>query len=76
MRPIFECVAVCWDCTEGQVRALNGVQKGAVKFVNNINESVWETLAQRRLIASMGAIFKTYAGGRAWKAIGDRLLKL
>ena len=36
---------------EGQVRALIGVQKGAVKFVNNINESVWETLAQRRLIA-------------------------
>ena len=36
---------------EGQVRALNGVQKRAVKFVNYINYSVRETLAQRRLIA-------------------------
>ena len=38
-------------CREGQVRALNRVQKRAAKFAYGINESDWETLAQRRLIA-------------------------
>jgi len=47
----------------------------AAKFANNINESGWEILAQRRLIARMCALFNAYAGGRAWKAIGNRLLK-
>jgi hypothetical protein len=52
MRPVLEYGAVCWDpYREGQVRALNRVQKRAAKFANNINESGWETLAQRRLIA-------------------------
>jgi len=36
---------------EGQVSALNQVQKRAAKFANNINESGWETLALHRLIA-------------------------
>ena len=45
--PILEYEAVCWDpCREGQVSALNRVQKRAAKFANNINESGWETLAQ------------------------------
>jgi hypothetical protein len=30
-------------------------------------------LAQRRKIARIFALFKTYTGERAWKAIGDRL---
>ena len=47
----------------------------AAKFANNINESVWETLAQRRLVARICTLFKACTGGRAWKAIGDRLLK-
>jgi hypothetical protein len=34
-----------------------------------------ETLAPRRRIARMCALFKAYTGGRPWKAIGDRLLK-
>ena len=39
MRPILEYGAVCWDpYREGQVSALNRVQKGAAKFANNINE--------------------------------------
>jgi hypothetical protein len=39
--------AVCWDpYREGQVSALNRVQKRAAKFANNINESGLETLAQ------------------------------
>ena len=54
---------MCWDSyREGQVSALNRVQKGAAKFANNINESGWETLAQRRLIARICALFKAYKG--------------
>jgi len=47
----------------------------AAKFANNISESVWETLAQRRLIPRICALFKAYTGGRTSKAIGDRILK-
>jgi len=39
------------------------------KFANNINELGWETLAQRRSIALIWALFKAYTGGQAWKAI-------
>ena len=49
VRPILEYEAVCWDpYREGQVGALNRVQKRAAKFAN-INVSGWETLTQRRL---------------------------
>jgi len=42
VRPTLEYGAVCWDpYREGQVRALNRVQKRAAKFANNINESGW-----------------------------------
>jgi hypothetical protein len=58
-----------------QVSALNRVQKRAAKFANQTNESGWETLAQRRMIARICALFKAYTRKRAWKAIGDRLLK-
>ena len=68
--------AVCWDpYREGQVRALNRVQNRAAKFAHNTNETGWETLAQRRRIARICALFKAYTGRRAWKATGDRLLK-
>jgi len=60
---------------EGQVGALNGVQRRAAKFVNDINEWGCETLEQRTLIARICTIFKAYTGGRAWKAIGDTFLK-
>jgi hypothetical protein len=51
------------------------VQKRAANFANNVKESGWETLTQRRLIAQICALFKAYTGGRAWKTIVDRLLK-
>jgi len=51
------------------------MQKRAAKFANNINESGWETLAQRRLIAHICAFFKAYTRRRAWKMIENRLLK-
>jgi len=76
VRAMLEYGAVCWyPYREGQVSALNRVQNRAAKFANNINESGWETLAQRRLIARICALFKSYTGGRAWKAMGDILLK-
>ena len=76
VRPILEYGAVCWDpYREGQVSALNRMQKRAAKFARNINESGWESLAQRIFVARICALFKAYTGGRDWKAIGDRLLK-
>ena len=66
---------MCWDPYRGQVSAINRVKKRAAKFANNIKELGWETLAQRRMIAGICVFFKAYTGGRAWKAIGDRLLK-
>ena len=51
------------------------VHKRAAKFLNNINELGWETLAQRRMIARICALFKAYTGRWAWKAIDDILLK-
>ena len=76
MQRIFDYGAVCWDPHgEGQMGALSRVQKRAAKFANNINESGWETLAQRILIAWICALFKSYTGRRAWNAIGNRLLK-
>jgi hypothetical protein len=38
-----------------------------------MEDSDWETLAQRRTIACLYAIFKAYSGEQAWKAIRDRL---
>jgi len=34
---------------------------------------MWQTLAQRRKIARICALFKACTGERAWKSIGDRL---
>ena len=75
VRPILEYGSVCWvPYREGQVNALNRVQKRAAKFAKNKNELGWETLAQRRMMARLCALFKAYTGEPAWKAIGDRLL--
>jgi hypothetical protein len=54
---------------EGQIRNLNKVKERAAKFANRKNESGWETLAQRRLITRICALFKAYSGKQAWKAI-------
>jgi hypothetical protein len=86
VRPTLEYGAVCWDpyregavCwdpyREGQISALNLVQKRATKFANNVKESGWETSAQRRLITRICTLYKAYTRGRAWEAIGNRLLK-
>jgi hypothetical protein len=75
VRPILEYGAACWDpYREGQITALDGVQKKkAVKFAHHTNRSNWETLASRRKLSRIYALFKAYSGERAWKATGDRL---
>jgi hypothetical protein len=76
VRPLLEYGAVCWNPYRGQVCALNRLQKRAAEFANNINESGWETLAQRKLIARICDLFKGDTRRWAWKAVGNRLLKL
>ncbi|KDR24007.1 hypothetical protein L798_07949 [Zootermopsis nevadensis] len=74
VRPILEYGAACWDpYREGQINELEQVQKKACKFAYHRSYSNWETLAQRRKIACICALFKAYTGEWAWKAIGDRL---
>ena len=74
VRSILEYGAACWDpYREGQIHALDRMQKKAAKFAYHMNESNWETLLQRRKLSHICAVFKAYSGKRAWKAIGDRL---
>jgi len=43
--PILEYGASCWDpYREGQISALDRVQKKATKFANHTNDSVWGKL--------------------------------
>jgi hypothetical protein len=72
--PILECGAACWDpYREGQINPLDRVQKEVTKFANRMSDSIWETLAQRRKISDICALFEAYSGERACKAIGSRL---
>jgi hypothetical protein len=75
VRPILEYgAAACWDpYREGQINALDWVQKKAAKFAHHRNDATLESLTQRRQLAHICALFKTYTGERAWKTIGDRL---
>jgi hypothetical protein len=73
VRPVFEYGSECWDPCRGQINALDRAQEKAAQFTNHTKDSEWETLAQRRPIARLCALFKAYCGERAWKAIRDRL---
>jgi hypothetical protein len=74
VRPILERGAACWDpYREGQISALDRVQKKAAKFAHHTTSLNWETLALRRKLSHLCALFKAYSGERPWKAIGDRL---
>jgi len=43
VRPILEYGSACWDpYREGQIRALDGVQKKAAKFAHHKNSPNWE----------------------------------
>ena len=74
VRPILEYGAACWDpYREGQISALDRVQKKESKFAHHTNSPNWETLASRRKLSRICALFKTCSGERAWKPIVDRL---
>jgi len=66
--------AACWDpYRKGPISALDRVQKKAAKCAYHMNNPNWETLASRRKLSRICALFKAYSGERAWKAIRDRL---
>src|SRR5215471_13795910 len=45
VRPVLEYGAACWDpYREGQIRALDRVQKRVTRFAHNANRPNWETL--------------------------------
>ena len=72
--PILEYGATCWDpYREGQISALDRVQKKAAKFAHHTNSSNWEILGSHRKLSRICALFKAYSGERAWKVIGDKL---
>jgi len=61
--PILEYGAACWDpYREGQINALDRVQKKAAKFAYYTNSPNWEILASRRKLSSLCALFKAYSG--------------
>jgi len=74
VRLILEYGAACWDpCREGPISALDRVQKKEAKFTHHTNIPNWETLASRRKLSCICALFKAYSGESAWKPTGDRL---
>jgi len=66
VRPILEYGVACWGpYREGQISTLDRVQKKAAKFAHHANSSNWETLASRRKLSRICALFKSYSGERA-----------
>ena len=50
--PILEFGPACWDpYREGQISALDRVQKKAAKFAHHKKSPNWETLASRRKLS-------------------------
>ena len=52
---------------------LDRVQKEDAQFTDRTEDCDWETLAERRAIARLCALFEVCCGERAWNAVGDRL---
>jgi hypothetical protein len=75
VRPTLEYGAVCWDPCRGQIGALNRVRGRAAAFAKNLDQTGWETLAERRMVSRLCALFMAYTGRWAWEATGDRLLR-
>ena len=74
VRTILEYGAAFWDpYREGQISALDRVQKNKTKFAHHTNIPNWENMTSRRKLSRICGLFKAYYGERAWKAIGDRL---
>jgi len=61
--PILEHGSACWDpYREGQVNALDRVQKKEAKFTQHKNSPDWETLASRRKLSRICALFEACSG--------------
>ena len=74
VRSVLEYGSACWNpCREGQINALDRVQKKSAQFTNPTKDSDKETLAQRRTTAPLCPLFKAYSVERVWKTIHDRL---
>jgi hypothetical protein len=59
VRSVRECGTACWSpCRGGQINALDRVQKKAAQFINRMKDSDLETLAQRRTMSRLCALFK------------------
>ena len=72
VRPILEYGAACWDpYREGQISALDRLQKKAAKFAHHTNSPKWETLASRRKLSRICALIKAYTGERTCKPLGN-----
>ena len=73
-RPILEYGAARWDpYKEGEISALDSVNKKADEFVHHTISQNWETFASRRKLSRICALIKAYFGEGAWKVMGDRL---
>ena len=56
-------LAACWDpFREVQITVLRRVQEKTAQFTNHTKDSDWETLAQRRTIERLCALFKATLG--------------
>ena len=65
VRPTIEYGAACCDpYRECQIRALDRVQNKAAKFTHYSGGSNWESLARRRKMARICALYKAYTGDR------------
>jgi len=74
VHPVLEYGAACRDpYREGQISALDRVQKTAAKFAHHTNIPNWEILALRRKLSRICTLFKAYSREHVWKPIGDRL---
>jgi len=74
VHPILEYGATCWDpYREGQISAMDRVQKREAKFTYHMNRPNWETLASCRYLSRICTFFKAYSGEWVWKVIGNRL---
>ena len=54
VRRILGYGSACWvPCTEGEINVFGREQKKAAHFTYHVNDSDWNTLAQRKTIAHM-----------------------
>ena len=76
VRPILEYGAACWDpYREGQISALDRVQKKAAKFEHHKNSPNWEILASRRKLSRMCALWGTRVEAYWWQIAMAKLFE-